>query len=134
MEATYFSDSDLQASNDDWYPSEISEFLLLKDNMDNHVYEMEADLKEQLLGQQVSSQDGQIIKLTQITGFEIDKEEYTPALRSDRALNARMFVSVDGECIKEGIKSEINKLPVCFDFEYISHSIGYTISSMSINA
>ncbi|MFT7688530.1 MAG: hypothetical protein ACI9FB_003894 [Candidatus Azotimanducaceae bacterium] len=134
MEATYFGSSDLQASNDAWYPSEISEFMLLKDNMDNHTYEMEADLKDQLLGQQVASQDGVLVKLTHITAFEIDKEEYTPAINSDCALNARMFVNVDGECMKDGIKSEISKLPVCFDFEYISHSIGYTISSMSINA
>jgi hypothetical protein len=124
----------MEASNDSWYPSEISEFMLLKDNMDNHTYEMEADLKEQLLRQAVSSEDGHLIKLTQITSFEIDKEEYTPALRSDCALNARMFVNIDGECMKDGIKSQISKLPVCFDFDYISHNTGYTISAMSINA
>lgn len=123
----------IEASNDAWYPNEIAEFMVLKDNMDTHTYEIEADFKDQLLGRQINTGNGHITQLTQITGFEVNQEEYTPALSSDRILNARMLFHVDGECEKDGIKSHVSKFPVYFDFEYESHNTGYTISAMSIN-
>lgn len=112
---------------------EIAEFMILKDNMDSHTYEIEADFKDQLLGCPLKTQSGNTTLLTQITRFEVDQEEYTPALSSDRILNARMLFHVDGECENNGVRSQISKLPVYFDFEYKSHNTGYTISAMSIN-
>jgi len=125
----------IEASNDPWYLDEITEFMILKDNMDSHTYEIEADFKDQLIGREIENNagDGQITQLTQITGFAVDQEEYTPALSSDRVLNARMLFHVDGECEMNGVRSHVSKLPVYFDFEYRTHSTGYTISAMSIN-
>ncbi|MBL4680252.1 MAG: hypothetical protein JKY88_05955 [Pseudomonadales bacterium] len=123
----------IEASNDDWYPNEVAEFMILKDNMDSHTYEIEANFKDQLLGRQLNTGNGHVTQLTQITGFEVGQEEYTPALSSDRVLNARLLFHVDGECEKDGVRSHVCKLPVYFDFEYESHNTGYTISAMNIN-
>ena len=134
MEATTnMTASNITASNDPWYPSEIAEFMVLRENMEAFTYEIEAEFKAELIGKQVKVNGGNFSKLRRITGFEIDSEEFCPAHHSDRALNARMRFHVDAECEKNGIKSEVSKLPVCFDFEYYSHNTGYTISAMSIN-
>lgn len=122
----------LEFNDDEWYPAEFSQLMVLKDNMDSHAYEIEADLRAQLKGQLVHITKTRTSRLVDITGFEMDLEEYIPACSDENALNAIISFRVDGECETNGIRSDVRNLPVSFDFQYVTHNTGYTISDVTI--
>jgi len=117
----------------DWFPDDIPQLMLLADNMHSHVYEIKANCMEQLLGREVRADNGRTGRLTDIISFEMDQEEYTPAIRDENALNAKLVYHVDGECEVDGVKSEVSRLPVWFDFQYTNYNTGYLISEMIID-
>ena len=118
--------------NEEWYPEDFSQLMLLKDNMDSHAYEIEENLKQELMGKVISTNRGTPGVLTDITGFDVDLEEYIPAYSDENALNAKISFHVDGECESNGIKSDVRKLPVWFDFQYIVNNTGYSIREMTV--
>ena len=119
--------------DDEWYPDDIGQLMILKDTMDNHAYEIKAGFKAQLIGKAMIANNGDIKCLTEITCFDIDSEEYTPARRDDNALSASICFHVDGEAKINGKVTRFQNLSVWIDFEYLCHNSGYTISATTIN-